>query len=391
MPETDERVATVRSDGSTLLRFAALAAASLLGGGVALGAAAMLGGLDDGQLTTVVETAPVPVSTSSTPTEGLSVAEIYRRAGRGVVQVTTRGSDGGGLGSGFVVDGDGHIVTNYHVIDGAETIEVSFSNRDTLAATLVGSDPSSDIAVLEVDAGAAALTPLTLADSAKVQVGDPVVAIGNPFGLERTVTSGIVSALQRAVTAPNGFPIDQVIQTDAAINQGNSGGPLIDAHGQVIGVNSQIETGGSSSGNVGIGFAVPANTVKTVVRQLIENGSVEHAYVGVTLQEIDSSLAETLGLDIESGLLVQTVQPGSPAERAGLRGGDGETVIDGITVAKGGDILVSIDSVPVAVMGDLRAQLDKRAPGDRVRFGVLRNGERVTVTVTLGSQPSAAS
>ncbi len=333
----------------------------------------------------------MPVSSTSTPVTGLSVAEIYRRAGRGVVQVTTRTSDGGGLGSGFVVDNDGHIVTNYHVIEGANSIKVSFSNRDTLNATLVGSDPSSDLAVLEVDAGSSALTPLVLADSAKVQVGDPVVAIGNPFGLERTVTSGIVSALQRAVTAPNGFPIDQVIQTDAAINQGNSGGPLIDGHGQVIGVNSQIETGGSSSGNVGIGFAVPANTVKTVVRQLIEKGSVQHAYVGVTLQEIDPSLAKGLGLDVKSGLLVQTVQPGSPAERAGLRGGTGQTVVDGISVGKGGDLIVSIDGVPVVVMGDLRGELDKHAPGDKVRLSVLRDGARRTVTVTLGSQPSAAS
>jgi S1-C subfamily serine protease len=372
-------------------RFAALAAASLLGGGVALGAATVFGDLGSDSSGTVVETAPVPVSSTSVPTTGLSVAEIYRRAGRGVVQVTTRGSGGGGLGSGFVVDNDGHIVTNFHVIDGADTIEVSFSNRDTLTATLVGSDPSSDIAVLEVDAGVTALTPLVLADSTKVQVGDPVVAIGNPFGLERTVTSGIVSALQRAVTAPNGFPIDQVIQTDAAINQGNSGGPLIDAHGKVIGVNSQIETGGSSSGNVGIGFAVPANTVKTVVRQLIEKGSVEHAYVGVTLQELDASLAASLGLEVESGLLVQTVQPGSPAERAGLQGGDGQSVVDGISVAKGGDVLVSIDGAPLTVMGDLRAELDKHAPGDKVSLGVLRDGKRRAVTVILGSQPSAAS
>ena len=176
-----------------------------------------------------------------------------------------------------MLDKEGHIVTNYHVIDGATSIEVRFSNDDTLKATLVGSDPSTDVALLKVDASADALTPLALADSRQVEVGDAVVAIGNPFGLERTVTTGIVSALQRAVQAPNGYSIDHVIQTDAAINHGNSGGPLLNTRGAVIGINSQIETGGSGDGNVGIGFAVPSNTVKSVVAQLLASGKVDHA------------------------------------------------------------------------------------------------------------------
>jgi S1-C subfamily serine protease len=249
--------------------------------------------------------------------------------------------------------------------------------------------------VLRVDANAETLTPLTLADSSKVQVGDPVVAIGNPFGLESTVTAGIVSALQRAVKAPNGYAIDQVIQTDAPINQGNSGGPLIDAQGEVIGVNSQIETGGSSSGNVGIGFAVPANTVKTIVRQLIEKGSVQHAYIGVTLQDLDSSLVDALGLQddlkTDTGLLVQGVQPGSPAEKAGLKGGDDQSVVNGVGVTKGGDVLTELDGTRLTSTTALRAQLEKHAPGDKVTFRVVRNGETRTVTVTLGSQPSSAS
>jgi S1-C subfamily serine protease len=392
--EGDHDVAPLRSRWTTVSRFAALAAASLLGGGVALGAAALFGAFEDGT-TTVVDASRAAVSVPLHPTTGLSVGDIYRRAGGGVVQITTTTGSGGGLGSGFVIDKDGHIVTNYHVIDGADTIEVSFSNRETLSATLVGSDPSSDLAVLQVDASAATLTPLTLADSSKVQVGDPVVAIGNPFGLESTVTAGIVSALQRAVKAPNGYAIDQVIQTDAPINQGNSGGPLIDAQGQVIGVNSQIETGGSSSGNVGIGFAVPANTVKTVVRQLIEKGSVQHAYIGVTLQDLDSSLVDALGLQADlktdTGLLVQAVQPGSPAEKAGLKGGNDQSVVNGVSVTKGGDVLTELDGTRLTSTSALRAQLDKHAPGDRVTFRVLRNGAARTVTVTLGSQPSSAS
>jgi S1-C subfamily serine protease len=386
-----DRVTPVRSHGAAASRFAALAAASLLGGGVALGAAALFGGLDQGGTTTVVDTNTGSVSAPLTPTTGLSIGEIYRRAGRGVVQITTTTGSGGGLGSGFVIDKDGHIVTNYHVIDGADSIQVSFSNRDTISATLVGSDPSSDLAVLQVDASASTLTPLSLADSANVQVGDPVVAIGNPFGLESTVTAGIVSALQRAVKAPNGYAIDQVIQTDAPINQGNSGGPLIDAHGQVIGVNSQIETGGSTTGNVGIGFAVPANTVKTVVRQLIEKGSIQHAFVGVTLQDLNSSLVKALGLKTDSGLLVQAVQPGSPGDKAGLKGGNDESVVNGIGIIKGGDVLTELDGTRLTSTSALRAQLDKHAPGDRVTFRVLRNGATRNITVVLGSQPDATS
>jgi S1-C subfamily serine protease len=386
-----DTIVPVRSRGANASRFAALAAASLLGGGVALGAAALFGGLDQGGTTTVVDASTGSVSAPLTSAKGLSIGEIYRRAGRGVVQITTTTGSGGGLGSGFVIDRDGHIVTNYHVIDGADSIEVSFSNRDTISATLVGSDPSSDLAVLQVDTDASTLTPLSLADSANVQVGDPVVAIGNPFGLESTVTAGIVSALQRAVKAPNGYAIDQVIQTDAPINQGNSGGPLIDAHGQVIGVNSQIETGGSTTGNVGIGFAVPANTVKSVVRQLIEKGSVEHAFVGVTLQDLNSSLAKALGLKTDTGLLVQAVQPGSPAEKAGLKGGNDQSVIDGTGITSGGDVLTELDGTRLTTTSALRAQLDKHAPGDRVTFRVVRNGATRTVTVTLGSQPNATS
>ena len=253
---------------------AALAAASLLGGGAALVGAWALGAFDAS--TTVVEATPIANeqsgASSSTGSTAIDVGAIYRQSGPGVVQITStsRGATSTdvfgnvlpgraqqALGSGFVIDKDGHIVTNYHVVQGASEIEVGFSNRDTVKAKVVGTDPSTDLALLKVSVDAKALTPLSLADSDKVGVGDPVVAIGNPFGLERTVTAGIVSALQREVRAPNNYTIDHVIQTDAPINSGNSGGPLIDAQGRVIGVNSQIETANGGGGNVGIGFAVP--------------------------------------------------------------------------------------------------------------------------------------
>jgi S1-C subfamily serine protease len=368
--------------------FVALAAAALLGGGAALGGASALGAFDD-STTTVVERTSATTAASAAA-EGLTAGQIYERVGGGVVQVTTRAASGSGLGSGFVVDDQGRIVTNYHVIEGADEIEVSFSNKDTLDATLVGSDPSTDLAVLQVDAGADALTPLELADSDAVAVGDPVVAIGNPFGLERTVTAGIVSALQRAVRAPNGYTIDEVIQTDAAINQGNSGGPLLDSSGRVIGVNSQIETAGDgSSGNVGIGFAVPSNTVKSVVADLIANGRVDRAYLGVSLQEVDAELASLFGLPAEAGVLVQTVQPGSPAADAGIRAGDAQRVIGGVSYVLGGDLIVGVDGTPVATVSELRAQLAEHAPGDTVELELYRDGEKSTVTVELGRQPSS--
>ena len=220
-----------------------------------------------------------------------------------------------------MIDKAGHIVTNYHVVEGATEIEIGFSNHDTRKASIIGVDPSTDLAVLKVEA-APGPTPLPLADSDGVQVGDQVVAIGNPFGLERTATLGIVSALQRAVTAPNGYTIDHVIQTDAPINRGNSGGPLIDMHGRVIGVNSQIETGGEGAvGNVGIGFAVPSNTVKTVVAQLLDTGRVDRAYVGVLATTVTPELARVFRLPVDNGLLLERVEPTSPAANAGLKGG----------------------------------------------------------------------
>jgi len=365
---------------------AALAVAALLGGGAALGGAVALDAFDDGS-TTVVERSGSAARSVST-SESLSPGEIYQRSSGAVVQVTTStGGSSVGQGSGFVLDEQGHIVTNFHVVDGADAIEVSFSNRDTLTAEVVGTDASTDLALLEVDVDATALTSLELADSDAVAVGDPVVAIGNPFGLERTITAGIVSALQRTVQAPNDYRIDHVIQTDAPINPGNSGGPLIDASGKVIGVNSQIQTGGGSSGNVGIGFAVPSNTVKNVVAQLLEDGTVDRSYIGVTLQDVDAELARALDLPANAGVLVQSVEPGSPAADAGIQGGDRPVVVDGRSATLGGDLIVAIDGTAVEDLSALRDALLDSKPGDRVELEVYRGDERRTIDVTLGQQP----
>jgi len=383
--------------------FVWLAAAAVLGGGVALGGAAAVGALDtDGSTTVVEQTSAAPSTVPAVAGKGLTVNEIYKRMGPGVVQITSTigastSTDGQfqqssqALGSGFVLDKEGHIVTNYHVIDGATSIEVRFSNDDTLKATLVGSDPSTDVALLKVDASADALTPLSLADSTRVEVGDPVVAIGNPFGLERTVTTGIVSALQRAVKAPNGYSIDHVIQTDAAINHGNSGGPLLNTLGAVIGINSQIETGGSGDGNVGIGFAVPSNTVKSVIDQLLASGKVDHAYLGVSAIAITPDIAKSFNLPVSEGLVIQTVGEGSGAAGAGLKVGTKQAVIAGESFRMGGDVIVSADGKSVGTIDELRDVVASHKPGDKIELEIYRGGEKKTVTVTLGRQPTSPS
>ena len=384
-PSTEPGRFTVSTRG-LVPRAAALAAASLLGGGVALAGAWTLGAFDD----EVAPTSSVASPTASAyGSASIDIAAIYKRNAPGVVQITSSGTQGGqALGSGFVIDKDGHIVTNFHVVDGATEIQVGFSNQDTVSARVVGTDQSTDLALLEVDADATALTPLALADSDAVEVGDPVVAIGNPFGLERTATAGIVSALQREVRAPNDYTIDQVIQTDAPINSGNSGGPLLDAAGRVIGVNSQIETAPTGGGNVGIGFAVPSNTVKSVVAQLLADGRVDRPYLGVTLQEIDADVADELGLEVDAGVLIGAVQDGSAAADAGLVGGTDQRVVAGRTYAVGGDVIVAIAGEQVSTVDALRREILGYEPGDTIELTVVRaDGDRETVSVTLGRVP----
>jgi len=293
--------------------------------------------------------------------------------------------EGQALGSGFVIDKLGHVITNFHVVDGAREVFVNFSGNDPMKAEIVGVDPSTDIAVLEIDAAQRALTPLPLGNSDAVRVGDPVVAIGNPFGLDRTVTAGIVSAVQREIVAPNGYPIDKVIQTDAAINKGNSGGPLLNADGEVIGVNSQIES--ESGGNVGIGFAVPVDTVREVASELIENGEVQHPYLGIRMQTIDELLAGVARVP-DRGVLITEVVPGSPAEKAGLEGGDSSVVVDGQTYRLGGDVITKIDDATVGTADQVQEIVTSSEPGDELTLGIERDGSEETVTVTLGLRPA---
>jgi S1-C subfamily serine protease len=376
----------------SLRSFAALLATAVLGGVVAVGAVALLGGLE-GDTTVITETASSPNPRLASPAKAMSVNEIYERASSGVVQITsTSGNIGGAsqqqaLGSGFVIDKAGRIVTNYHVIQSADEIRVSFSNRDTVEAQLVGSDPSTDLAVLQVDTSASALTPLALGDSDKVEVGDPVVAIGNPFGLDRTATSGIVSALQRLITAPNSFTIDHVIQTDAPINHGNSGGPLLNSRGQVIGVNTQIETGGVASGNVGIGFSVPSNTVKDVVAQIVRTGRVDHAYLGIGGQAITPDVADTYNLPVSKGVLIESVKSESGAAKAGLECGQTQVVVAGETYVLGGDIIVAFEGKQISSIEQLRDAIARHKPGDKVSLVIYRDAKKTSVTVTLARQP----
>ena len=395
---------------SILRRAAELSAAAIVGGAVVLGGVALFGGLD-GHTTTVRELVSTPggVPTSFVKGHALSINQIYNRFAPGVVQVSTTSvvnvnpTDPFGfpvpgfqqqetqkaLGSGFVWDKAGHIVTNYHVVQGAKTIQVSFSNHDSMKARLVGADPSTDVAVLKVDAHARALTPLTLGDSDSVRVGDAVVAIGNPFGLDRSVTAGIVSALQREVQAPNAYPIDHVIQTDAAINHGNSGGPLLNAEGEVIGVNSQIQTGGTSDGNVGVGFAIPINTVRTVAAQLIHNGKVEHASLGITGQTIDPNVASLFHFPVDHGVLVQSVKDGSGAAKAGLKPGKTSVVVAGESWLIGGDLIVKADGQTIGSLERLRDVIAAKKPGDTLKLEIYRGTKKMTIDIELGRQPTS--
>jgi len=405
--------------GAPLARFAALVGAGAAGAGIALGVAFGAGGFGSTTTTEVRDVAvPATTSVSSTVVPNragqLTIGEIYRNVAPGVVQITATSEvvtpadpffnpfgptvqTQKALGSGFVIDKAGHIVTNYHVIAGAKSVQVSFSNNESFKATIVGADPTTDLAVVRVSAGARALTPLTLGDSDRVQVGDQVVAIGNPFGLSRTVTSGIVSALQRQIISPNQYTIDHVIQTDAAINHGNSGGPLLDMTGRVIGVNAQIDTGNTGEqGNVGIGFAIPSNTVSTVIGQILKTGHAQHPLLGIEPQTITPTLARLLHLPIANGMLIAKVEPGSGAAKAGLEGGTTQVTVSGESYVVGGDVIARIDGQQVSSLAVLRDLVAAKKPGDTMTLTFYRgsNGSSwklMNVNVKLGRQPSSPS
>jgi S1-C subfamily serine protease len=357
--------------------------------------------IDTGDDTTTVQRSSVPTRAVADVGEGRTVADIYKQEGAGVVFVVSKqeasssdspfGSpDGGGggeaTGSGFVVDKEGTIVTNAHVVGDAEDVQVRFKeDGDLVDAKVVGKDPSTDVAVLKVDPSDADLQPLPLGSSGDAQVGDAVVAIGNPFGYTRSVTTGIVSAKQRQITAPNGFSIENVIQTDAAINPGNSGGPLLDADGRVIGINSQIATGGSQ-GSVGIGFAVPIDTVKDLLPTLKQGEEVERAYIGIQMIGVTEDIARDFNLKADEGALIQEVVPDGPADKAGLKAG-GTSTGDGIRA--GGDLIVEVNGKEVKTPDDVPAAIADAKPGDKVEVVFYRGDERKTVQVELGKRPAS--
>jgi S1-C subfamily serine protease len=390
-----------------------LLVAALLGGGVAAGVTAFV--IDDGggdtHTTTVIRQPAVASQGAndkrSSAAEGLTAADIYERYAPGVVfvrseitQQTQNPFDpfGGAqrseaTGSGFVIDASGDILTNNHVIDGAtpDSVTVQFADKKTVKAKIVGKDPSTDLALLKVDPDGLSLKALPLGSSRDVHVGDPTIAIGNPFGLDRTLTTGVVSALQRQIQAPNGFAIRDVIQTDAAINPGNSGGPLIDSAGRVIGINSQIETGGGGAqGNVGIGFAVPIDTAKSILENLKKGETVQRAYLGITSLTVDGQL-DALNLPVDHGALVQSVEANSPAEQAGLKAGDVQATLSGSSsndsVVLGGDIITKVDGKAIISSEQLSQLVTSHKPGDKVKVEIVRRKDTKTLTVTLAKRP----
>lgn len=294
-----------------------------------------------------------------------------------------------GVGSGFVYDKEGHIVTNYHVVEGARELEVTFYDDVSVPAKVVATDPDSDLAVVKVDVDPDELHPVVLGDSDQVRVGERAIAIGNPFGLAGTMTSGIVSAVGRTLSlGESQFSVPQVIQTDAAINPGNSGGPLLNARGEVIGVATAIQS--SDGSNAGVGFAIPSSLVARVVPALISKGHYDHPWLGISGRTVGPDLAKALGLPVERGVQVVEVTPDSPADRAGLRGGTGATVkYKGVDIEVGGDIIVRIDDQPVRKFDDLLVYLMRNTEaGQTVTLTILRDGKEMQVTVTLGKRPS---
>ena len=291
------------------------------------------------------------------------------------------------LGSGFVIDKAGYVITNYHVIGDAQNVHVSFSNSDSMRAEVIGKDPATDVALLKVEASSRALKALDLGDSDTVEVGDQVAAIGNPLGYDRSITLGIVSALHRSLTSPQGTPIDRVIQTDAALNHGNSGGPLLNAQGEVVGVSSAISTGDTGAqGNIGIGFAIPINTVKDVVAELKAQGHVEHPYLGVVSRPVTATMARIFRLPVDRGLLVENVAPGSGAERAGLQGGSDQVVVEGESYQLGGDVITKADGMKVTTLERLREIVSAHKPGESVSLQFFRGNDEHTADVKLGRQ-----
>ena len=363
---------------------------AIAGGLVVLGGLALTGNLGGGSTTVVRDATPLPPAEAAATAgaaqtaggDAPTVQSVVARSSPAVVLVTAGSGGDGSLGSGFLVDRRGRVLTNAHVVDDEKTVTVTFDDGTENTARVLGRDPSTDLAVLAVEGVPAGVEPLPLGRSSNLVVGDPVIAIGNPFGLERTATTGIVSALKRVISAPNNFQIQNVIQTDAAINQGNSGGPLLDARGRVIGINSQIAT--ESGGSDGIGFAVPIDTIRPVADAIIATGEVEHAWLGMTGRTVTPAIASALDIGRVRGVAVIQVDDRGPARKAGLRAA---TTAQDADVPRGGDLVVAVDGRPVEDMADISRAVSSRSVGDPLTLTVLRDGRRVILRVTLDDRP----
>lgn len=332
------------------------------------------------------------VQGQSTAISSAVLESLYERSNPGVVSLTVGVQQGGQVGevsgSGFIIDDQGHIVTNNHVVSGAQLVIVTFFDGTQSRASVVGTDVDSDLAVVQVDNMPEGAHPVPLGDSNSVLPGDWVIAIGNPFTLSSTMTVGVVSAVGR--TIPSGltpFSIPETIQTDAAINPGNSGGPLIDLQGEVVGVNAQIATGSSGRANAGVGFAIPVNIVRRVAPALIKTGTYQWPWLGVEGRGVGLFIMEANRLESQKGAYIGVVDQGGPAEKAGLQGSSGTTVIDGIDVPVGGDVVTAIDGNPIKDFNDLIAEIASKNPGDQVELTIIRNGQQQNVQIQLASRP----
>jgi S1-C subfamily serine protease len=380
----------------------AILLAAVVAGGVGGAAIGLLLGGHDSSSSASASTGPVVASpVASLASEAMAPGEVYKKDAPGVVVITdtqtqvvpptfftpSQKERVGALGSGFVIDTRGDIVTNDHVVAGATGIRVGFSEGGSYPAKIVGTDPSTDIAVVRVNAPSAALHPLAFGNSSAIQVGDPVYAIGNPFGLDRTMTAGIVSALGRDIEAPNGFTIPNAIQTDAAINHGNSGGPLLDRFGHVIGVDAQIQ-GGTVNGNIGIGFAIAGNAARSSAEQLIATGHAQHPWLGIQIEAIDPTVARAVRGLPAHGVVVVRVVPNSPAARAGLKASTRQVTVNGVSTFSGGDSIVAVDGTKVTDTAQLADLVAGHKPGDRLTLEVVRGGVTRNVEITLGNVPT---
>ncbi len=319
---------------------------------------------------------------------------IYRRIGPGVVNITSvviqrdfffNPVPREGAGSGSIIDTKGHILTNHHVIRDSSKLEVTLSDGSKWKARLVGADPGNDLAVIKIDAPSERLTVIPMGDSSALEVGQKVLAIGNPFGLGQTLTTGIISSLGRSIRSEAGSLIEDVIQTDAAINPGNSGGPLLDSEGKIIGINSAIIS--PTGASVGIGFAIPVNTAKRILPELIQKGYVSYPWIGASVFPLIPEFAKSLGLKVERGAMIMEVVRGGPADKAGLRGGDRQVQVGNMMIPVGGDVITEFDGEKVASSDELVRLIRARRPGDRVALKALRNGKFLTVNITLGERP----